>query len=96
MAALYCILRLFSLNKARVSWTSESPDETQSAENHAEGAIPIDDLHEEMIHRLNLARGDRFHWNREGSQILARAVVKSILPFLQNMPSSVRKEVQRR
>jgi hypothetical protein len=52
-----------------------------------EDGIPVDDLHKVMIHRLNLARGDRFHWNSEGFEVLADAVVKSILPFLQNTHS---------
>lgn len=50
--------------------------------------IPVDDLHKVMIHRLNLASGDRFHWNHEGFEVLADAVMKSILPFLQSTPKS--------
>lgn len=53
-----------------------------------ENKIQVDDLYEVMIHRLYLGRGDRFHWNSEGFQLLANAVVKSILPFLQHTPSS--------
>ncbi len=53
----------------------------------SEEAIPVDDLYKVIIHRLNLASGDRFHWNHEGSEVLANAVVQSILPFLQNAHS---------
>jgi hypothetical protein len=46
--------------------------------------IQVDDLYKVMIHRLSLARGDRFHWDRDGYQILANTVAKSILSFLQS------------
>lgn len=47
-----------------------------------ENGIEVDDLYSVVAGRLDLARGDRFHWNSEGFQLLADAVVKAILPYL--------------
>jgi hypothetical protein len=47
-----------------------------------EKKIAIDDLWNLMIDKLNLMRGDRWHWKKEGSDLQAEAVTKSIADAL--------------
>lgn len=40
--------------------------------------VPINDFYEMLVDKLELARGDRFHWKRPAYDILARAVAVSV------------------
>jgi hypothetical protein len=44
--------------------------------------MAIDDLHALMTDKLNLAAGDRWHWNGKGQGVLAEAVTASVLAEL--------------
>ena len=46
--------------------------------------IPINDLYALMAPKLNLAKGDQFHWTSEGSVLQGQAVAESILRELRN------------
>jgi hypothetical protein len=41
-------------------------------------SIGIDDLHQLMLTHLDLAAGDRWHWNHDGFDLLAKTVADSI------------------
>jgi lysophospholipase L1-like esterase len=41
--------------------------------------VPVNDLYSLLAPRLDLARGDQFHWKPEAYQILAKAVTDSVL-----------------
>lgn len=43
-----------------------------------EYGIPVNDLYTLMSDKLQLARGDKFHWNSEGYQHMAKQVISSI------------------
>lgn len=47
-----------------------------------ENGVAIDDLHQLMMSHLDLALGDRWHWNQAGFDILAKAVAGSIASSL--------------
>jgi hypothetical protein len=47
-----------------------------------ENGVAIDDLHALMMSHLDLALGDRWHWNAAGFDLLAHAVCSSILAQL--------------
>ena len=51
-----------------------------------ENGIALDDLHSLMMEHLDLALGDRWHWNQAGFDILAKAVVSTILKDMQASP----------
>ncbi len=44
--------------------------------------VPVNDFYALLAPRLELARGDQFHWKPEAYQILADQVVASILRAL--------------
>jgi len=44
--------------------------------------LPITDLYSLMVNRLDLARGDQFHWQPEGSLMQGKAVAASIVGHL--------------
>ncbi|MEA3208197.1 MAG: hypothetical protein QOE70_1254 [Chthoniobacter sp.] len=48
-----------------------------------EEAVPIDDLNGLMLPHLDLARGDRFHWQPEGTALLVRQVSETLLQALE-------------
>ena len=48
--------------------------------------VPINDLYTLMVNRLDLARGDQFHWKPEGSLIQGKAVAASIAGQLKAVP----------
>lgn len=41
--------------------------------------VPVNDLYSLMVKRLDLARGDQFHWKPEGSHLQGEAVAASIV-----------------
>lgn len=45
--------------------------------------MAIDDLHTLMLDKLNLAAGDRWHWNGKGQAVQAEAVAASVLKALE-------------
>lgn len=45
----------------------------------AEMNVPMNDFYSLLVTKLELARGDRFHWRREAYQILAEQVTDSVL-----------------
>ena len=47
-----------------------------------QNGIAVDDLHQLMASHLDLALGDRWHWNQAGFDILAKAVAASITSSL--------------
>ena len=49
--------------------------------------VPVNDFYALLIDKLDLARGDQFHWKPEAYPILAKAVTVSILREL-NLPQS--------
>lgn len=49
--------------------------------------MAIDDLHTLMSDKLNLARGDRWHWNAKGQTVQAGAVTASVLAALEKSTS---------
>lgn len=59
-----------------------------AAEVMAESHVPIDDLYALLAPKLDLARGDQFHWKPEAYQMLAKSVTESLL---QNLPAAVSK-----
>jgi lysophospholipase L1-like esterase len=40
--------------------------------------VPVNDFYSLLAPRLDLARGDQFHWKPEAYQILGRAVTESV------------------
>jgi lysophospholipase L1-like esterase len=48
----------------------------------AEMNVPVNDLYALLIGKLELARGDQFHWKGDAYKILADAIVKQILSAL--------------
>jgi lysophospholipase L1-like esterase len=44
--------------------------------------VPVNDLYALLIGKLELARGDQFHWKGDAYKILADAIVKQILSAL--------------
>lgn len=59
-----------------------------AAEVMAEAHVPIDDLYALLAPKLDLARGDQFHWKPEAYQLLAKSVTESLL---QNLPAAASK-----
>ena len=59
-----------------------------AAEVMAEAHVPIDDLYALLAPKLELARGDQFHWKPEAYQMLAKSVTESLL---QNLPATASK-----
>lgn len=49
----------------------------------AEMHVPVNDFYARLAGRLELARGDRFHWNAPAYEILAKTVVESVLRELE-------------
>ncbi len=47
--------------------------------------VPINDLYSLMVNRLDLARGDQFHWKPEGSLVQGKAVAASIAEQLKDL-----------
>ncbi len=45
----------------------------------AEMKVPVNDFYALLADKLSLARGDRFHWNGPAYEILAKAVVESVV-----------------
>lgn len=45
----------------------------------AEMKVPVNDFYALLINKRHLARGDRFHWNAPAYELLANAVVESVL-----------------
>ena len=41
--------------------------------------VPVNDFYSLLVSKLELARGDQFHWKPEAYQILAQAVTESVL-----------------
>jgi hypothetical protein len=52
--------------------------------------VPVDDLYSLLVNRRELARGDRFHWTAPAYELLAKAVVKSVLTELEKPPAPAR------
>lgn len=50
-----------------------------AAEVMAEKKVPVNDFYSLLADRLDLARGDRFHWQAPAYEILAKAVTESVL-----------------
>jgi len=46
--------------------------------------IPINDLYQLMASKLNLAKGDQFHWTTEGAVLQGQAVAEAVLQALKN------------
>ncbi|MGB3117294.1 MAG: SGNH/GDSL hydrolase family protein, partial [Verrucomicrobiales bacterium] len=44
--------------------------------------VPVNDFYSLLVTKLELARGDQFHWKPEAYQILAQAVTESVLQEL--------------
>jgi lysophospholipase L1-like esterase len=44
----------------------------------AEAKVPVNDLYSVVSGRLDLARGDQFHWKPEGTALLKDAVVATL------------------
>jgi len=44
-----------------------------------EMGVPVNDFYSLLVNKLELARGDQFHWQSDGYKILAQAVTDSIL-----------------
>lgn len=59
-----------------------------AAEVIAEAHVPVDDLYALLEPKLELARGDQFHWKPEAYQMLAKSVTDSVL---QNLPATASK-----
>ena len=57
-----------------------------AAQVMTDAKIPINDLYTLMVNRLDLARGDQFHWKPEGSLLQGRAVAASIAGQLKAAP----------
>jgi len=49
----------------------------------AEMNVPVNDFYGLLVDKLELARGDRFHWTGPAYQLLAKTVVASVLRELQ-------------
>lgn len=45
----------------------------------AEAKVPVNDFYALLVDRRELARGDRFHWTAPAYELLAKAVVESVL-----------------
>ena len=41
--------------------------------------VPVNDFYALLVPKLELARGDQFHWRRKAFKILADKVTKSVL-----------------
>lgn len=50
--------------------------------------VPVNDFYALLAPKLDLARGDQFHWKPEAYRVLARAVVESVLRELSAAQSS--------
>ena len=48
----------------------------------AEMTVPVNDFYSLMAGKLELARGDQFHWNAAGSKLLGEAATKAITAAL--------------
>ena len=48
----------------------------------AEAKVPVNDFYSLMAGKLELARGDQFHWNATGSKMLGEAATKAITAAL--------------
>jgi hypothetical protein len=58
-----------------------------AAEVMARLKVPVNDFYGLLSGRLDLARGDQFHWNAPAYQILAEACAKSVLDLLAAAPA---------
>lgn len=47
-----------------------------------ENEIPVNDLYNLMVDKLELARLDRFHWNQKGYQLMSDQIATSVLEAL--------------
>ena len=45
--------------------------------------IPIDDLYQLVVNKRKLAAGDQFHWKKEGSTLMGKAVARAIVQQLE-------------
>lgn len=50
----------------------------------AEMNVPVNDFYSLLVNNRDLARGDRFHWTAPAYELLAKAVVESVLRELEN------------
>ena len=57
-----------------------------AAQVMTDAKIPVNDLYTLMVNRLDLARGDQFHWKPEGSIIQGKAVAASIAGQFKTTP----------
>jgi len=55
-----------------------------------EQGIPIDDLYAVLVSRLELTRGDQFHWQEPAYALLAEAVAGSVASALSSAPSQTK------
>jgi hypothetical protein len=58
-----------------------------AAEVMARLKVPVNDFYGLLSGRLDLARGDQFHWNAPAYQILAEACAQSVLDLLAAAPA---------
>ena len=49
----------------------------------AEMNVPVNDFYALLVDKLELARGDRFHWTKPAYKLLAKTVVESVLRELE-------------
>lgn len=56
----------------------------------AEMNVPVNDFYSLLIDKIELARGDRFHWTTPAYDLLARMVVESVLRELENTKAAKR------
>lgn len=56
-----------------------------AAEVMKELGVPVNDFYRLLVSKLELARGDQFHWRPEAYKLLADAAAESILAALQEM-----------
>lgn len=61
---------------------------SMAAEVMSADQVPINDLNSLMVNRLDLARGDQFHWKPDGSIMQGKAVAASLAGQLKTEPTS--------
>lgn len=63
-----------------------------AAKAMAEAKVPVNDLYSVVAGRLDLARGDQFHWKPEGTALLKDAVVATLKRELERRAATARKD----
>ena len=53
--------------------------------------VPVNDFYSLLVGKLDLARGDQFHWKPDAYRILAQMVIDSILRELRSSKPAVSK-----